>query len=93
MKTFLIQRNVPNAGKLSAAQSKSIAIKSCEVLDQLGPDIQWQHSFVTADNLWCVYKAENEELIHEHARKGNFPCNAVHEIVTVISPSTATLPA
>lgn len=93
MKTFLIQRNVPNAGKLNDAQRRSIAIKSCEVLDQLGPSIQWQHSYVTADHLWCVYKAEDEDLIHEHARRGNFPCNAIHEIVGVISPSTAELPA
>jgi hypothetical protein len=93
MKTFLIQRNVPNAGKMNVAQRKSLSLQSCEVLEQLGPAIEWQHSYVTADHLWCVYKAENEELIREHARRGNFPCNAIHEIVTVISPSTAELPA
>lgn len=93
MKTFLIQRNVPGAGKSSAEQCRDIAVRSCAVLDQMGDDIQWQQSYVTADNLWCVYKAQDEELIREHARRGNFPCNAIFEIVNVISPKTAQVPA
>ncbi len=93
MKTYLIQRNIPGIGKSSAVERKLISRKSCEVLAQLGPQIEWQHSFVTSDNLWCIYKAEDEELIHEHARRGNFPLNAIHEIITVISPATAELVA
>lgn len=91
MKTYLIQRNLPGAGQLSPAQLKEISQKSCDVLDQLGPQIQWQHSYVTAEQLWCVYKAENEEIIREHARRGGFPVNAIHEILTRISPATAQL--
>lgn len=93
MRTYLIQRNVPGAGKLSPEQLKQLSRKSCNVLEQLGPQIQWQHSHVTGDNLWCIYKAENEELLYEHARRGGFPINAVHEVVTTISPATAELPA
>ena len=89
MKTYLIQRNVPGAGRLNAAQLKKLSQDSCNVLDQLGPQIQWQHSYVTGDNLWCIYKAENEELLYEHARRGGFPINAIHEVATMISPATA----
>lgn len=92
MKTYLIQRNVPGAAKLNGLQLKQLSQKSCGVLEQLGPQIQWQHSYVTGDNLWCIYKAENEELLYEHARRGGFPINAVHEIATIISPATAELP-
>ena len=92
MKTYLIQRNVPGAGKLNAAQLKQISIKSCDVLEQLGPQIQWQHSYVTGDDLWCIYKAESEELLYEHARRGEFPINSIHEVATIISPATAQLP-
>ena len=91
MNTYLIQRNVPGAGKLNAAQLKQLSRRSCGVLDQLGPQIQWQHSYVTAENLWCIYKAENEELLREHGKRGGFPVNAIHEIVTMISPATAEL--
>jgi len=91
MKTYLIQRNVPGAGKLNAAQLKQLSRRSCGVLDQLGPQIQWQHSYITAENLWCIYKAENEELLYEHARRGEFPINVVREVVTMISPATAEL--
>ena len=92
MRTYLIQRNVPGAGKLSPEQLKQLSIKSCDVLEQLGPQIQWQHSYVTGDDLWCIYKAENDELLYEHARKGGFPINEIHEIATIISPATAELP-
>jgi len=91
MKTYLIQRNLPAAGRLTKAQLKQIAQKSCGVIEQLGPQIEWQHSYVTAENLWCIYKAENEELLYEHAKRGGFPINAVHEIVTMFSPATAEL--
>lgn len=89
MKTYLIQRNVPGAKKLNPEQLKQLSQKSCDVLDQLGSQIQWQHSYVTGDNLWCIYKAESEQLLYEHAQRGGFPINAVHEIVTMISPATA----
>src|SRR5262245_5710537 len=79
MKTYLIQRNIPGLGKTNAAQRKAMARKSCGVLQQLGPQIEWQHSFVTSDNLWCIYKTEDVELIREHAKGGNFPLNAIHE--------------
>jgi hypothetical protein len=91
MNTYLIQRNVPGAGKLKPAQLKLLSIRSCEVLDELGPQIQWQHSYVTAGNLWCIYKADNEEILREHAKRGGFPINVIHEIVTMISPATAEL--
>ncbi|HEU5166113.1 MAG TPA: DUF4242 domain-containing protein [Chitinophagaceae bacterium] len=92
MKTYLIQRNVPGAGKFTATQRKSLAQRSCQVLDKMGPDqIQWQHSYITSDNLWCIYKAQNEELLREHGRRGNFPVNSIHEVVGIFSPATAEL--
>jgi hypothetical protein len=92
MKTYLIQRNVPGAGNLSAGDKKAIAIKSCKVIAELGPQIEWDHSYITKDNLWCIYRAEAEDILHEHARRGNFPINAVHEIKGTFSPATAELP-
>ena len=91
MKNYLIQRNVPGAGKFSAAERKALAQRSCEVLEELGPQIEWQHSYITNDNLWCIYNAENEELVREHARRGDFPANFIFEIHSVISPATAEL--
>jgi hypothetical protein len=92
MKTYLIQRNVPGAGNFTAAERKSLAQRSCEVLEQMGSDqIQWLHSYITKDNLWCIYKAENEELVREHARRGDFPANFIHEVSGIISPATAEL--
>jgi hypothetical protein len=89
MKTYLIERDIPNAGKLTPEQLKSISQKSCSVLKDMGPDIQWIQSYVTGNKIFCVYKAENEELIREHAKKGGFPANVITEISTVISPATA----
>lgn len=91
MKTYLIQRNVPGAGKFTAAERKALAQRSCEVLDQLGPQIQWLHSYITDDNLFCVYKAENAELVREHARRGDFPANYILEVHATISPATAEI--
>jgi len=94
MKIYLIQRNVPGAGKFSAAERRSLAQRSCEVLEQMGSDkIEWLHSYITSDNLWCIYKAEDIELVKEHARRGDFPANFIHEVVTTISPATAELVA
>jgi len=89
MKTYLIERDIPNAGKLTPEQLKSISQTSCNVLKEMGPKIQWIQSYVTGDKIYCVYKAENEELIREHAKKGGFPANAIIEISSVISPATA----
>ena len=89
MKTYLIERDIPDAGKLTPEQLKSISQKSCKVIKEMGPDIQWVQSYVTGDKIFCVYKAENEELIREHAKKGGFPANVITEISTTISPATA----
>jgi hypothetical protein len=89
MKTYLIERDIPNAGKLTPAQLKAISQKSCSVLEHMGPQIQWIQSYVTGDKIFCVYKAENEDLIREHAKEGGFPANVITEIATTISPATA----
>jgi hypothetical protein len=89
MKTYLIERDIPDAGKLSPEQLKAISKTSCNVLKEMGPQIQWIQSYVTGDKIFCVYKAENEALIREHAKKGGFPANQITEISTVISPATA----
>lgn len=90
MKTYIIEREIPNAGKLTAAELKSISQTSCSVLKEMGPKIQWVQSYFTGDKIYCIYKAENENLIREHAKKGGFPANKIIEIGTVISPATAT---
>jgi hypothetical protein len=89
MKTYLIERDIPDAGKLTPEQLKSISQTSCNVLKEMGPEIQWVQSYVTGDKIYCVYKAESEELIREHAKKGGFPANFIMEISSVISPATA----
>lgn len=90
MKTYLIERDIPGAGNLTPAQLKAISQKSCAVLKDMGPQIQWIQSYVTGDKIFCVYKAENEELIREHAKKGGFPANKITEVDMEISPATAT---
>ena len=90
MKTYLIERDIPNAGKLTPDQLKAISQKSCSVLQHMGPQIQWLQSYVTGDKIFCVYKAENEDLIRQHAKEGGFPANVITEIATTISPATAT---
>jgi len=89
MKTYVIERNIPGAGDLTPAQLKGISQTSCTVLKEMGPKIEWQHSYVTGDKVYCVYKAENKELIEEHAKKGGFPANSINEVATTISPATA----
>jgi len=89
LKTYLIEREIPDAGMLSAEQLKGISQKSCSVLKEMGPQIQWIHSYVTDDKVYCIYKAENEALIREHANKGGFPVNYVTELATVIDPETS----
>ena len=89
MKTYLIEREIPNAGKLTAEELRAASQKSCAVLKEIGPRIEWVQSYVQGNKLTCVYRAENEELIREHARKSGFPANSISEVVTVISPATA----
>lgn len=89
LKTYLIEREIPGAGSLTADQLKKISQTSCTVLKEMGPQIQWIHSYVTGNKIYCIYKAENEELIREHARKGGFPANSITEVPSVISPATA----
>jgi hypothetical protein len=89
MKTYIIEREIPGASKLTAEQLKAISQTSCGVLKEMGPKIQWLHSYVAGDKIYCIYKAENEELIKEHAKKGGFPANKITEVATIISPATA----
>jgi hypothetical protein len=89
MKTYLIQRDIPDAGKLTAEELKGISQTSCSVLKDMGPKIEWIHSYVTGNQIYCVYKAESEDLIREHAKKGGFPANSITEVSTIISPATA----
>ena len=89
MNMYVIEREMPGVGKLSAEELKGAAQKSCTVLRNLGPDITWLHSYVTGDKLYCVYLAPNEEMVREHAKEGGFPANAVHRVSTIIGPQTA----
>jgi hypothetical protein len=88
MKKFVIEREIPGAGSLSAEQLQGIAQQSCAVLNTMGPKIQWVESYVTDDKVYCVYLASNEEAIREHAAKGGFPANRVSEVKTIIDPTT-----
>jgi hypothetical protein len=89
MPRYVIEREIPGAGKLSPQQLQEISQKSCGVLQGLGPRIQWVHSYVTADKVYCVYIAPNEEMVREHARQGGFPANRVSEVTSIIDPTTA----
>ncbi len=89
MPKYIIEREIPGAGNLSAAELKAVSQKSCGVLDRLGPKIQWIESYVTGDKIYCVYVAPNEQLIREHAKQGGFPANRISEVKTVIGPTTA----
>jgi hypothetical protein len=89
MPKYIIEREIPGAGKLTAAELQGISQKSCSVLSKLGPLIQWVESYVTDDKVYCVYIALNEELVREHAKKGGFPANRVSEVRTIIDPTTS----
>ncbi|HEU6450927.1 MAG TPA: DUF4242 domain-containing protein [Gemmatimonadaceae bacterium] len=89
MPKFLIEREIPNAGALSADELQEISQRSCDVLRVMGPEIQWVHSYVSGDKITCVYIAPNAEMIREHARRGGFPANKVLEVAAVIDPTTA----
>jgi hypothetical protein len=90
MNRYIIQRNVPGAGQLSAQELQNIARKSVEVLDSMDGGIQWNESFVTGDNLFCIYLADSEDEIREHGRRGGFPVDGVWQITGVFDPATAT---
>lgn len=89
MPQYVIEREIPGAGNLSSDQLQAISQKSCDVLRELGPQIEWVHSYVTPDKIYCIYNAPSEEMILEHARRGGFPANRVTEVKNVINPSTA----
>ena len=89
MPKYIIEREVPGAGSLSQEELHGISMTSCNVLQEMGPHIQWQESYVTQDKIYCVYIAENEEMVREHAQKGGFPANVVNRVSTVIDPTTA----
>jgi hypothetical protein len=92
MPRYLIERDLPGAGALSGDQLHDVAVKSCSVLQLLGPQIQWVHSYVTDDRITCVYLAPNEAILREHAAKGGFPITKVSEIRAIIDPQTAEAP-
>ena len=89
MPKYVIERELPGAGKLSALELQGISQTSCRVLNELGPQVQWQHSFVTGDKIYCVYIAPNEALVREHAKRGGFPANLISRVATMIDPTTA----
>lgn len=89
MPKYVIEREIPGAGKLSPQELHAISQKSCGVLGGMGPQIQWLQSYVTGDKIYCVYIAPNEAMVREHARQGGFPANRVSEVKTVIDPTTA----
>ncbi len=89
MPKFVIERELPGAGKLSGDQLQAVSQKSCSVLQKLGSQIQWIQSFVTGDKIYCIYIAPDETLIREHALQGGFPANRISQVVEVIDPTTA----
>ena len=89
MPKFLIERDIPGAGKLSAAELSAISQKSCKVLYGMGSQIQWVESYVTEDKVYCVYIAPDEAMVREHAKQGGFPANRVSEVKSIIDPTTA----
>ena len=89
MPKYVIERDIPGAGKLSAQELKGIAQKSCGVLSKMGPQIQWLQSFVTGDKVYCVYIAPNEKMVRDHAQQGGFPANRVSAVTAIIDPITA----
>jgi hypothetical protein len=89
MPKYVIEREIPGAGKLGAAEIQGISAKSCSVLRKMGAGIQWLHSYVTDNKVYCVYVADNEELVRKHAKEGGFPVNSVAQVRRVIDPTSA----
>jgi uncharacterized protein DUF4242 len=88
MPKYIIERDIPGAGKLTPTELQGIAQKSCCILHEMGPSIQWLHSYVTGDKVYCIYIAESEQAIRDHAEKGGFPANRIEQITTIIDPTT-----
>ena len=89
MPNYVIERTIPNAGKLNPRELRDVSGKSCRVLRDLGPQIQWIQSYVTDEKFYCVYISPNPELIREHAVRGGFPVDSIREVKTIIDPATA----
>lgn len=89
MPKYVIERDLPGAGKLSAEELKNISQTSCAVLNDMGPQIQWIHSYVTGDKIYCLYRAPNEQMVRDHAQRGGLPANRVSEVIATIDPTTA----
>ena len=89
MPKYVIEREIPGAGKLTAAELKAISQKSCGVLSSMGPSVQWLHSYVTADRIYCIYLANDESLVRRHAELGGFPANKISRVTGIIDPATA----
>ncbi len=89
MPKYIIEREIPGAGKMNAEELRGASQKSCGVLQRFGPQIQWLQSYVTGDKLYCVYIAPNEEMVRKHAQEGGFPANRISEVKTIIDPTTA----
>jgi hypothetical protein len=92
MQKFIIERNMPGAGQMGEKEMKEAANKSCEVLRQMGPEIQWAESFVSDDKIFCVYYAENEALLREHGQKAGFPVDKISKVMHVMDPTNADSP-
>ncbi len=86
---YVIEREIPNLGNLSPSELQAISKKSCDILKNMGPEIQWVHSYVTQNKMYCVYLAPNEDMIRQHAQAGGFPANKISEVKTIIDPTTA----
>jgi hypothetical protein len=89
MPQYVIEREMPGVGQLGADDIKMASQTSCNALNEVGPQVQWVHSYVTDDKLYCVYRAPNEDLIREHARRGGFPCTKISKVHRTIDPTTA----
>ena len=89
MPKFVIERDMPGLGRSTPSQLEAASRQSCSVLQAMGPQVQWVHSYVTGDKMYCIYNADDEDAVREHARRGGFPANAVNRVVTVIDPITA----
>lgn len=89
MPKYVIERVVPGASKMSSAEFKNLSLRSCNVLNKMGPQIQWVQSYVSDNKIYCIYIAENEDLVHEHARLGGFPANHVARVKTIIDPTSS----
>lgn len=89
MPKYVIEREIPGAGAFTSEQLRAIAQTSCGVVRGLGPEIQWVHSYVTADKIYCIYIAANEEIVREHARQGGFPANRIEQVQAIFDPATA----